>query len=120
MRARWPRITAFFAATLLCTNGVSLLVAAARGPAKGNMLEGALRANIAMLVPGAMALVFARFVLRAPVRAVLGLHWRPNRWWLVAWLLPAATSLAVIGLELLAPGASLSPPKSGPWAILPL
>src|SRR5689334_18839184 len=109
MKVRWPRILAFFVVTVAATQGLSALVAALRGPAKkGDLFEWGLRANLAMLVPGLVALVFARFVLREPASQALALRLRPNRWWLVAWLLPAVTAGAAVGLRLLSPGAHLA------------
>lgn len=60
-----------------------------------------------MLVPGLVAVVFARFVLAEPAASALALRLRPNRWWLLAWLLPAMTAGVSLGLRLLAPGAAL-------------
>jgi len=126
MRVRWGRIVAFLLLTVAATQGISALIATLRGPAKkGDMFEWGLRANLAMLVPGLMAMIFARFVLREPARTALGLRFRPNRWWLVAWCLPALMTLASLGLRLAAPGAQMVPMKGlslvpipQPWAAL--
>src|SRR5687767_3249235 len=120
MKVRWDRVTAFVAVTILATQAVSALVAAIRGPVRaGDMLEWSLRANIAMLVPGIVALLFTRFWLREPARVALGWQWRPNAVWALAWLLPAVMTAASIGLRLLAPGSELVS-RPGPWSIVPL
>jgi hypothetical protein len=83
------------------------------------MLEWSLRANIAMLVPGVVAILFARFWAGEPARQVLGWRLRPNRYWALAWFLPAVLTAASIGLRLLAPGSELVS-RPGPWSIIPL
>lgn len=45
--------------------------------------------------------------------APLGVVLKPNRWWLVAWLLPFALQLPTIGFALLLPGVEWSPDMSG-------
>jgi uncharacterized protein len=120
MKVRWVRVLAFVALTILATQATSALVAAIRGAVRpGDLLEWSLRANIAMLVPGAVALLFARFWLREPARLALGWRLRPNVFWAIAWLLPAVTTAASIGLRLLAPGAELAS-RPGPWSIIPV
>jgi hypothetical protein len=120
MKVRWTRIAVFFVVTVLATQGFSALVGAVRGPVrKGDMVEWLLRANLAMLVPGIVALVFAHFVLREPAGVALDLRWRPNWAWLVAWLLPAVMTAVALGILLLAPGAHLVN-QTGPWSIVPL
>jgi hypothetical protein len=120
MKVRWLRVGGYFITTVLATQAVSALVAAVRGPvSKGDMLERLLRTNLAMLVPGVVALIFARFVLRQPVRTALDLRWRPNLAWLVAWLLPAAMTALALAVALRAPGARLAAP-TGMLALIPL
>jgi uncharacterized protein len=70
-------------------------------------------ANGIMLIPGLVALALARWFFRQPLNATLGLTLRPNRWWLVAWLLPPLLMLAVLGVSLLLPGTSFDATMSG-------
>ena len=70
-------------------------------------------ANGIMLIPGLTALVFTRWVLRQPLVPTLGLRLRPNRWWLVAWLLPPVLMLATLGTSLLVPGTSFDTTMGG-------
>lgn len=46
-------------------------------------------------------------VLRHPLPD-LGIRFKPNRWWLVAWLLPVAITLLVLVVDLAMPGVELS------------
>jgi membrane protease YdiL (CAAX protease family) len=120
MKIPWFRVFTFVAAAILATQAVSAAVSMIRGPVRpGDMLEWSLRANIAMLVPGVVALLFARYWVREPARRALGWRLRPNGFWVVAWLLPAVLTAASIGLRLLAPGSELVS-KPGPWSIIPL
>jgi hypothetical protein len=120
MKIHWARVLAFVTAAILTTQAASAVVSAIRGPVRpGDMLEWSLRANIAMLVPGVVALLFARLWVREPARRALGWRLRPNRFWMVAWLLPAVLTAASIGLRLQAPGSELVS-KPGPWSIIPL
>jgi membrane protease YdiL (CAAX protease family) len=116
----WRRVLTFVTAVILATQAVSILVSTIRGPVRpGDMLEWSLRANVAMVVPGVVALLFARFWVREPARQALGWRLRPNRFWAVAWLLPAVLTAASIGLRLQAPGSELVS-KPGPWSVIPL
>ena len=78
-----------------------------------NSLDTFVVANGIMLIPGLTALVFTRWIFREPVRRSLGLHLRPNRWWLAAWLLPPALMLLTLAVSLLVPGTSYDPTMSG-------
>jgi membrane protease YdiL (CAAX protease family) len=111
MATRAGRIAIFFVPTLLLTHVATTLYRLAGG--SWNSLDAYLFANVMMLIPGVVALVVTRVVFRTPVRAKLGLFWCPNRWWLVAWLLPPALMLATLGVSLLMPGASYAPDLSG-------
>lgn len=120
MKIPWGRVLTFVTAVILATQAVSAAVSTLRGPVRpGDMLEWSLRANIAMLVPGVVALLFVRFWVREPARQALGWRLRPNKYWAVAWLLPAVLTAASIGLRLQAPGSELVS-KPGPWSIIPL
>ncbi len=58
-----------------------------------------------MLVPGVVALVIDRRAGRK-VRDSLWLKFKPNRWWVVAWLLPVFLAFAALGAAVLMPGIS--------------
>lgn len=66
-----------------------------------------------MLVPGLVAAGCARFLFREPITRLLGLSWRVNRWFLLAWLLPVLLSVAVLWLGLALPGTAYSASLSG-------
>jgi len=62
-----------------------------------------------MFVPMVMAIVVQKLVYREPVIEPLGISFKLNRWFLVAWLLPLAIVLATLGVSLLFPGVRYDP-----------
>jgi membrane protease YdiL (CAAX protease family) len=65
-----------------------------------------------MFVPMTMAIIVRKFVYKEPVKD-LGISWILNRWFLVAWLLPACVAFATLGVSLLFPGIRYSPEMVG-------
>ena len=65
-----------------------------------------------MFVPMTMAIIVQKFVYREPVKE-LGISWKLNRWFLVAWLLPAGIAFAILGASLLFLGVEYSPQMAG-------
>lgn len=66
-----------------------------------------------MYAPFLAALIVQRCVYREPLWKEIGVSFRPNRWFLVAWLLMPALALGVFGLSLLVPGVEFSPDSAG-------
>jgi membrane protease YdiL (CAAX protease family) len=66
-----------------------------------------------MFVPMAMAIIVQKVIYREPLREPLGISFRPNRWFLVAWLVPPVVAIAAIGTSLLFPGVEYSPEMAG-------
>jgi uncharacterized protein len=66
-----------------------------------------------MFVPMIVALLLQKGVYREPVKGPLGISFRLNRWFLVAWLLPPALALATFGVSLLVPGVEYAPQMQG-------
>jgi len=60
-----------------------------------------------------MAIVVQKFVYKEPLREPLGISFKLNRWFLVAWLLPPIIAFATIGVSLLLPGVEYSPEMAG-------
>src|SRR5262249_22773553 len=50
-------------------------------------------------------------VYKAPLKEPLRINFRPNRWFLIAWLLPLLIAVATFGVALLFPGVTFSPDK---------
>jgi membrane protease YdiL (CAAX protease family) len=66
-----------------------------------------------MFVPMVMAIVVQKFIYKEAVKGPLGISFRINRWFLVAWLLPPLLALATFGVSLLLPGVAYSPDMAG-------
>ncbi|HID56138.1 TPA: CPBP family intramembrane metalloprotease [Candidatus Poribacteria bacterium] len=66
-----------------------------------------------MFVPALCAVIVQKGIYRQPMRIPLGISFRLNRWFLVAWLLPPVLSFVSVGVSLLLPDISLSPNASG-------
>lgn len=64
---------------------------------------------IYMWTPALVAIALAKWVDKEPLAEALGTQISPNRWWLVAALLPGALAVLAFGLSLLMPGASYDP-----------
>lgn len=66
-----------------------------------------------MFVPMTVALVVQKLIYREPLREPLGLSFKLNRWFLVAWLLPPLIAFATLGVSLLFPGIEFSLEMAG-------
>jgi membrane protease YdiL (CAAX protease family) len=66
-----------------------------------------------MFVPMIVAIIVQKGIYKEPLKEPLGISWKFNRWWLIAWLLPPAVAFAVSGISLLLPGVTYSPEMAG-------
>jgi uncharacterized protein len=66
-----------------------------------------------MFVPMVMAIIVQKFIYKEPLMQPLGISFKLNRWFLVAWLLPPAIAFACLGVSLLLPGVEYSPSMEG-------
>ncbi len=66
-----------------------------------------------MFIPTLVVVGLQRFVYREPVVSTMGICWRPNKWWVAAWLFPPALAFAALGVSLLLPGVTYDPSLSG-------
>ena len=64
-----------------------------------------------MFMPTLCAVVVQRIIYGAPLKKPLRINFRPNRWFLVPWLLPLVIGVAAFGVALLFPGVTFSPDK---------
>ncbi len=70
-------------------------------------------APIYMFMPALAAIVVQKLIYKEPLKAPLGISWKINRWWLVAWLLPPAAAFGALGISLLLPDVRYSPQMTG-------
>ena len=68
---------------------------------------------IYMFMPMTMAIIVQKVIYKEPLKEPLGISFRPNRWFLVGWLLPPVVAFATIGVSLLLPGVDYSPGMAG-------
>src|SRR5262245_16920542 len=61
-----------------------------------------------MFVPTLCAVVVQKLIYKAPLKQPLRINFRPNRWFVVAWLLPLLLAFATFGVALLFPGVTFS------------
>jgi len=66
-----------------------------------------------MFVPLVMAIIIQKFVYKEPLKEPLGISFKLNRWFLVAWLLPPIIALVTLGVSLIFPGVEYSPDMMG-------
>ena len=70
----------------------------------GNLIVGV----VYMFIPLTVAVIVQRWMFREPFKTPLRINFSPNRWFVVAWLLPPAIALGTIGTALLFPGVSFT------------
>ena len=66
-----------------------------------------------MFIPMISAILVQKFIYKEPLKKSLGISFKLNRWWLVAWLLPPLIAFATIGVSLLISGINYSPEMIG-------
>jgi len=66
-----------------------------------------------MFIPMVVAIIVQKHILGEPVKGPLGISFKLNRWFLVAWLLPVIIAFATLGVSLLLPGVEYSPEMAG-------
>jgi membrane protease YdiL (CAAX protease family) len=61
-----------------------------------------------MFVPMVIAVIVQKFIYKEPLKKPLGISFRLNRWFLIAWLLPPIIAVATIGVSLIFPGVEFT------------
>jgi uncharacterized protein len=111
VRQRVARIVVFYVPTFLLTHAIVAVYLASGGSFRHLASFGF--GNLAMLVPGLVAAGVARWVYREPVRKVLRLSFRPNRWFAFAWLAAPVLSLVILAIGLLVSRGGWAPSLPG-------
>ena len=70
-------------------------------------------AALYMFMPMVAAILVQKIYYREPLKRPLGISFKFNRWWLVAWLLPPLIAIATIGVSLLLPIVQYAPDMTG-------
>ena len=80
---------------------------------KWSTLSAMIITIVFMFTPMISAILVQKFIYKEPLKRPLGMSFRPNRWWLVAWLLPPLIVFATMGTSLRVPGIDYSPEMAG-------
>jgi membrane protease YdiL (CAAX protease family) len=73
----------------------------------------ALLAVFYMFVPMLAAIMVRKRIFRQPLAGPLGISFKVNRWFFVAWFLPPVIAFVTMGISLLMPGVTFTPDMSG-------
>ena len=73
----------------------------------------ALLAVFYMFVPMLVAIVVQKRIFRQPLASPLGISFKVNRWFFIAWFLPPVIAFMAMGISLLMPGVTFTPDMSG-------
>jgi len=66
-----------------------------------------------MFVPMIVTIIVQKAVFKQPLAGPMGISFKVNRWFFVAWFLPPVIAFAVMGVSLLMPGVTFTPDMSG-------
>jgi membrane protease YdiL (CAAX protease family) len=109
MSRRAKKILLFIALTFLLDWSMVFLYLALGGPEEGLILLG----MVYMFMPMIVALIVQKAIFKEPAAGPLGISFKINPWFFVAWFLPVIIAFAVLGVSLLLPGVSFTPDMSG-------
>lgn len=109
MSRRAKKILLFIALTFLLDWSMVYLYMALGGSPDGLIVLG----MAYMFVPMIAALIVQKAIFKEPAIGPLGISFRINPWFFVAWFLPVIIVFAVMGVSLLLPGISFTPDMSG-------
>ena len=68
---------------------------------------------IYMFMPMAVAIIIQKSIYKEPLKEPLGISFKLNRWFVVAWLVPPVIAFATLGVSLFFPGVEYSPEMAG-------
>jgi len=68
---------------------------------------------IYMFIPMTIAIFVQKFIYKESLKEPLGISFKLNRWFVIAWLLPPVIAFATLGISLLFPGVEYSPEMAG-------
>lgn len=66
-----------------------------------------------MFIPMLVAIFVQKYLYQEPLRQPLGISFKLNRWFFVAWLFPVLLAFATLGVSILLPGVEFCPEMTG-------
>jgi len=111
MSARIKKILLFIGLTFFIDWSLVALYLALGG--KTDSAGMALLAVCYMFVPMLVAIYVQRRIFKQTLAGPLGISFKVNRWFFVAWFLPPVIAFMTMGISLLMPGVSFTPDMSG-------
>ncbi|MDD5647601.1 MAG: CPBP family intramembrane metalloprotease [Dehalococcoidia bacterium] len=72
-----------------------------------------LLASIYMFIPMIVTIIVQKTIYKQPLAGPMGISFKFNHWFFVAWFLPPIIAFAVMGVSLLMPGITFTPDMSG-------
>lgn len=110
MNKKCKKVGLFIGITFTLSWLIAILFFAFGG--KWNTPSSMLMGTVLMFMPMISAILVQKFY-KEPIKEPLGISFKLNRWWLVAWLLPPLIAVATVGVSLLIPGVTYSPEMTG-------
>lgn len=80
---------------------------------KWNTVPAIIVAVLYMFIPALVTVIVQKGIFKEPVMGTLGVSFKFNRWFLVAWLLPPVLAFSTIGVSILLPSVEYSPEMAG-------
>ncbi|MCK4752826.1 MAG: CPBP family intramembrane metalloprotease [Planctomycetes bacterium] len=106
MKKRLNKAALFIALTLLVSWSMAILFFAFGGKWMTN--ASFVMAVIYMFIPMLIAVIIQKVIYKEPIKQPLGISFKLNRWFVIAWLLPVIMVIAAIGVSITLPGVEFT------------
>lgn len=110
MNEKTKKIGLFIGVTFSLSWLIAILFFALGG--KWNTPVSVIVGAVIMVMPTIGTIIVQKLIYKEPLKP-LGISFKINRWWLIAWLLPIFIAVSTTGVNLLIPGTSYSPDMAG-------
>ena len=111
MKPNIRKISFFIGLTFFFNWLIAILFYAFGG--KWNSTAAVVVGFVYMFVPMTMVVIVQKLIYKEPLKEKLGISFKLNRWFLVAWLIPPFLAFATLGISLLFPGIEYSAEMTG-------
>ncbi|MES0489207.1 MAG: CPBP family intramembrane glutamic endopeptidase [Leptospirales bacterium] len=111
MTGNLKKVYIFISLTFICNFGLVGLFFALGG--KWTMPGSLIISILYMFIPMIVSIFVQKVIFKESIKAPLGISFKFNRWFVIAWLIPAFLAIATLGLSLLLPGVEFSPDMEG-------